>query len=56
MDEFRCNLNSALDMRSTNALSAYVKGLKVDFIVPNMPNTKRSYKVVGLLDTAANFV
>jgi len=54
-NELNCNLNSEMDQRSFNALSAYVKGLKIDFMVPNQPNTKRSYKVVGLLDTASNF-
>ncbi|XP_025198780.1 protein argonaute-2-like [Melanaphis sacchari] len=54
-NEMRCDLNSEMDNRNFNALSAYVKGLKIDFMVPNQPNTKRSYKVVGLLDTAFKF-
>jgi len=54
-DELKCNLNSQLDNRSLNALESYVKGLKVDFVIPNQPNSKRSFKVVGLLDTAERF-
>jgi len=55
-NELQCNdLTREMDMRSFNTLSTYVKGLKIDFMVPNQPNTKRSYKVVGLLDTAAKF-
>lgn len=54
-NEMRCDLNSEMDGWKLQALSSYVKGLKVDFMVPNQPNTKRSYKVIGLLDTAARF-
>lgn len=54
-NELGCDLNSPMDNWSFNTLSTYVKGLKIDFMVPNQPNTKRSYKVVGLLDTAAKF-
>jgi len=53
--DLNCNINVEMDQRSQNALSNYVKGLKIDFLVPNQPNTKRSYKVVGLLDTASRF-
>nr|QEI10611.1 argonaute 2 X2 [Myzus persicae] len=53
--ELNCDINVEMDQRSYNALSNYVKGLKIDFMVPNQPNTKRSYKVVGLLDTASRF-
>lgn len=45
-----------MDYRGLNLLSSYVKGLKVDFMIPKQPNTKRSYKVVGLLDSADKFV
>lgn len=55
-DELRHNLNAEMDNKSLNLLTAYVKGLKVDFEVPNMPNTKRCYKVVGVFDTAAKFM
>ncbi|XP_016662198.1 protein argonaute-2 isoform X1 [Acyrthosiphon pisum] len=54
-NEMNCDLNSEMDQRSYNTLASYVKGLKIDFTVPNQPNTKRSYKVVGLLDTASRF-
>jgi len=54
-NEMNCDLNSEMDLRNFNALSNYVKGLKIDFMVPNQPNTKRSYKVVGLLDSASKF-
>jgi len=55
-NEMRCSLDSEMDNRNLNALSSYVKGLKVDFMIPNQPNTKRTYKVNGLLENAANFV
>lgn len=51
----RFNPYSEMDSRNLAALSNYIKGLKVDFLVPNQPNTKRSYKVIGLLESAANF-
>jgi len=54
-NELQCDPTKEMDMWKFNALSTYVKGLKIDFMVPNQPNTKRSYKVVGLLDTAAKF-
>lgn len=54
-NELNCDLNSEMYPDSQNKLSSYVKGLKVDFMVPNQPNTKRTYKVVGLLDTATKF-
>jgi hypothetical protein len=55
-NELKCtDLTKEMNMRDFNTLSTYVKGLKIDFMVPNLPNTKRSYKVIGLLDTAAKF-
>lgn len=54
-NELNSNLNSEMDQKNYNALASYVKGLKIDFTVPNQPNTKRSYKVVGLLDSASRF-
>lgn len=54
--ELRCNLNAELDPKTQICLLSYVKGLKVDVILPNLPNARRSYKVVGLLDSAANFL
>lgn len=54
-NEMNYDLNAEMDQRGFNTLLNYVKGLKIDFMVPNQPNTKRSYKVVGLLDTAARF-
>lgn len=55
-NELGCRLNVELDSKSLNTLGAYVKGLKVDFMVPNAPNTKRSFKALGLLDTASKFL
>jgi len=43
-----------MDYWNMNVLTNYIKGLKVDFLVPNQPNTKRSYKVLGLLESAAS--
>lgn len=54
-NELKCDLNKEMQYSALNSLSCYVKGLKVDYMIPNQHNTKRSYKVVGLLDTAANF-
>lgn len=54
-EDMRCNLNAEMDRRDINTLTSYVKGLKVDFLVPNQPNTKRSFKVVGLLGTASKY-
>jgi len=54
-NEMNCDLTSEMDQRNYSTLANYVKGLKIDFMVPNQPNTKRSYKVVGLLDTASRF-
>jgi len=51
----RFNPHSEMDYRNMGVLLNYIKGLKVDFLVPNQPNTKRSYKVLGLLESAANF-
>lgn len=45
-----------MDYRSLNNLSSYVKGLKVDFVIPNQPNTRRSFKVNNLFDTAVKFL
>lgn len=54
-NELKSSLNLELDHRAHLSLLNYVKGLKVDYIIPNQPNSKRSYKVIGLLDTAAKF-
>lgn len=55
-NELNCRLDAELDYRAQNTLASYVKGLKIDFMVPNQPNTKRSYKVVGILESASKFV
>lgn len=55
-NELHCDVNKEMDNRSLNALLCYVKGLKIDFMIPNQPNTKRSYNVVGVLDTAVKFL
>lgn len=49
------NLNSVMDVKTATTLLASVKGIKVIFLVPNLPCTKRTFKVVGFLDNAANF-
>lgn len=54
-NEMRCDLNSEMNFRDVNKLTSYVKGLKVDFLIPNQPNTKRAYKVIGLFSSAAKF-
>ncbi|XP_050538341.1 protein argonaute-2-like isoform X4 [Daktulosphaira vitifoliae] len=53
--DLKCNLNTEMDSRNLKNLASYVKGLKVDFLIPNQPNTRRSFKVNNLFDTAAKF-
>lgn len=53
--EMNCPLDREMDQWNKNTLSNYVKGLKVDFMIPNQPNTKRTYKVAGLLESAERF-
>jgi hypothetical protein len=55
-NDLRYSLDSEMDRYGLNSLATYVKGLKVDFMIPNQPNTKRSYRVVGLFDSAAKFL
>ncbi|VVC37415.1 Argonaute linker 2 domain,Ribonuclease H-like domain,PAZ domain,Piwi domain,Argonaute, linker 1 [Cinara cedri] len=55
-NELHRGLNTELDYRSRNTLANYVKGLKIDFMIPNQPNTKRSFKVIGLLENASKFM
>lgn len=55
-NELNSDLHNELDHKANQCLAAYVKGLKVDVTLPNVPNLRRSYKVVGLLDTAAKFL
>jgi len=50
-----CDLNVEMNQTNVNKLSNYVKGLKVNFQVPNQPNTKRIYRVNGLLSSALKF-
>lgn len=54
-NELNCSLGTELDFKTRNVLSNYIKGLKVDFMIPNQPNSKRTFKVVGLLDSATKF-
>jgi len=53
--ELNCDLNVEMDQKSIIKFANYVEGLKVRFEVPNQPNTKRSYKVKGLLSSALTF-
>jgi len=54
-NDMRCNLNDEMNAWQINTLTTYIKGLKIEFLIPNQPNTKRTYKVVGLLDSAEKF-
>ncbi|XP_015373488.1 PREDICTED: protein argonaute 10-like [Diuraphis noxia] len=50
-----CDLYVAMNQANINKLENYVKGLKVNFEIPNQPNTKRIYRVNGLLSSASTF-
>lgn len=50
-----CDLNVEMNQTNITKLANYVKGLKVNFEIPNQPNTKRIYRVNGLLSTALKF-
>lgn len=54
-EELHCDLNPEMDQKSIIKFANYVEGLKVHFEVPNQPNTKRLYKVKGLLSSALTF-
>jgi len=54
--ELRCDLNSEMDHKNINKLLCYIKGLKVEFMIPMQIHTKRIFKVVGLLDSASKHV
>lgn len=54
--DLRCSLDSEMDRYGLSSLAAYVKGLKIDFMIPNVPITKRSYRVVGVFDCANKFL
>lgn len=54
-NEMCCDLQSEMDIKSLNSLGMYVTGLKVNFMLPDQPNSKRRYKVVGLLDSPNKF-
>lgn len=51
-----CDLNSEMDPGKFNILSNYVKGLKIDYVIPNERNSKRIFKANGLLESAAEFL
>lgn len=54
-EDLGCNLNSEMDQRNFNILSNYVQGLKIVYMIPNQPNSKRTFKAVGLLESATKF-
>ncbi|XP_050530868.1 protein argonaute-2-like isoform X2 [Daktulosphaira vitifoliae] len=51
----KCDLKADMDSKNLNILLCYLKGLKVDFQIPNQPNSKRSFKVIKLFESAAKF-
>lgn len=55
-NDLKCRLDTELDYGSKNKLSNYIKGLKVEYSIPNRPSSKRILKVAGLLDSAAKFM
>ncbi|XP_027849145.2 protein argonaute-2-like isoform X2 [Aphis gossypii] len=54
-NDLRCDPKTEMDSQNINTLLNYVKGLKVEFMVPMQPNTKRLHKVVGIFDSASKF-
>ncbi|VVC34538.1 Piwi domain,Ribonuclease H-like domain,PAZ domain,Protein argonaute, N-terminal [Cinara cedri] len=53
--QLKCRLDTELDYISQHRLTKYIKGFKVVFQIPNKPDTKRIFRVHGLLDSAAKF-
>jgi len=53
--ELNSDLNVEMNQKSIIKLANYIEGLKVVFKVPNLPNTKRVYRVNGLLSSALKF-
>lgn len=54
-NDLQLNPNSEMDHKNINRLLNYVKGLKIEFMVPMQPSTKRVFKVIDLLDSASKF-
>jgi len=54
-NDLHCDPKTEMDSQNINTLLNYVKGLKVEFMVPMQPNTKRLHKVVGIFDSASKF-
>ncbi|KAF0756787.1 protein argonaute-2-like, partial [Aphis craccivora] len=54
-NDLRCDPKTEMDSQNIKTLLDYVKGLKVEFMVPMQPNTKRLHKVVGIFDSASKF-
>lgn len=55
-NDLQVNPNSEMDRKNINRLLNSVKGLKIEFMIPMQPNTKRVLKVVGILDSASKFM
>ncbi|KAF0766388.1 protein argonaute-2-like [Aphis craccivora] len=55
-NDLQVNPNSEMDRKNINRLLNSVKGLKIEFMIPMQPNTKRVLKVVGILDSASKFI
>lgn len=54
-NELGCDINEPLSSEKKEALLSFILGLKVNYMIPNQPNSKRIHKIVGLFDTATNF-
>ncbi|CAH1731499.1 unnamed protein product [Aphis gossypii] len=54
-NDLQVNPNSEMDLKNIFKLLNYVKGLKVEFMIPMQPSTKRVFKVVDILDSASKF-
>ncbi|XP_050438585.1 protein argonaute-3-like isoform X2 [Adelges cooleyi] len=52
----QCNLNSQMDDSKLISLESYVKGLKIDFQLPDQIHSRRRYKVHKLFESANKFL
>ncbi|KAG7199076.1 hypothetical protein KM043_017975 [Ampulex compressa] len=52
-DSRPANLNLELVERNSEKIAKYLKGLKVQYMIPNIPTSKRTHRVNGLVECAA---
>lgn len=54
-NQLDCNLDSEMDLSSSNALKGIVEGLMVTYTHPKEPFKILEYEVEGLLDSSAKY-